>query len=82
MAAIRASYDLHLFTRDMRSQHCDNCASSFHEHFALGCRMYSERVWLCSVECYRQLRAKWYPTQEKPNRTFWQFISHLFHSER
>lgn len=61
----------------VQQNHCDNCASDFNTHFALGCRIYSERVWLCSVECYRQLRAKWYPTPTKPNRSLWQFIAHL-----
>lgn len=77
MAAIRASYDLHLLTQDMRSNCCDNCASAFNPHFALGARVYGERVWLCSVECYRRLREVWYPTPAKPNRSVWQFVKNL-----
>lgn len=44
---------------DSRKNFCDNCAAPFNPSFALGTRIQHERVWVCTPQCYHQLKVRW-----------------------
>lgn len=58
---------------------CDNCASDFNPNHAIGARVQTERVWLCSPACLHRLKLVWLPAvRPTVHRSVVQFVRAMF----